>query len=109
MADISGGTWLRLLVSIDAVVVLSGAVLTAYVGVTGLVRRLAIDRCVPAFLMRRNAMRDTNHYIIFGFFGVASSLFLLLRGDVSTLAGVCVPPPPPRVWRPRAGSVCARV
>jgi amino acid transporter len=52
MGQTAGGTWLRLLVSIDAVVVLSGAVLTAYVGVTGLLRRLAMDRCMPAFLMR---------------------------------------------------------
>ncbi len=37
---------------------------------------------------QRNSFRDTNHYIIFGFFGVASSLFLMLQGDVSTLAGV---------------------
>ena len=32
------------MVSADAVCVLSGAVLTAYVGVTGLIRRMALDR-----------------------------------------------------------------
>ncbi|BDI34066.1 hypothetical protein CCAX7_61170 [Capsulimonas corticalis] len=38
MGFIAAGPWLRTAVSIDAVLVLSGAVLTSYVGVTGLVR-----------------------------------------------------------------------
>jgi hypothetical protein len=33
--------------SLDAFVVLSGAVLTAYVGVNGLMKRLALDRVLP--------------------------------------------------------------
>eukprot|EP01118_Nematostelium_gracile_P019976 TRINITY_DN9502_c0_g1_i1.p1 TRINITY_DN9502_c0_g1~~TRINITY_DN9502_c0_g1_i1.p1 ORF type:complete len:373 (+),score=86.85 TRINITY_DN9502_c0_g1_i1:90-1208(+) len=49
MGGRAGGTWLAYLVAIDAVMVLSGAVLTAYVGVVGLVRRMAIDRCLPQF------------------------------------------------------------
>jgi hypothetical protein len=31
-------------VSVDAVIVLSGGVLTAFVGVTGLIRRMSMDR-----------------------------------------------------------------
>lgn len=44
MAHHAGGQWLEYWVSVDAFVVLSGAVLTSYVGVTGLIRRMAMDR-----------------------------------------------------------------
>ena len=74
--------------SLDALFVLSGAVLTSYVGVLGLVRRMALDRCLPQFLLRRNSVRDTNHFIIVGFFLVTSSLLILVQGDTTTIAGV---------------------
>eukprot|EP00501_MAST-03F_sp_TOSAG23-6_P001830 GSMAST32.ASY1.ANO1.1908.1 assembled CDS len=60
--------WLKLLVSIDAFIVLSGSVLTAYVGVGGLIRKLSQDRCLPQFFLKTNSWRGTNHYIIFGYF-----------------------------------------
>lgn len=84
----AGGTWLQKLVAADAVMVLSGSILTAYVGVTGLCRRLAGDRCMPQFLLAENSWRHTNHYIILGFFGLCSSLYLILRGNVETLSNV---------------------
>lgn len=74
MARISAGDWLATLVSIDAVLVLSGAVLTAYVGVTGLMRRMALDRCLPQFLLRENKWRKTNHWIILGFLALCASI-----------------------------------
>lgn len=40
-------------VSVDAFVVLSGAVLTAYVGISGLIARMAKDRCLPQFILRK--------------------------------------------------------
>lgn len=40
-------------VSLDAFIVLSGAVLTAYVGISGLIARMAKDRCLPQFILRR--------------------------------------------------------
>lgn len=83
-----GGKLLERWVCIDAFIVLSGAVLTAYVGIMGLVRRLACDRVLPSFLMQTNAWRGTNHYIIFTYFMIATSLVLLLNGDVETLSGV---------------------
>jgi amino acid transporter len=46
----------------------AGAVLTAYVGVDGLVYQMAADRCLPSFLLRKNHWRGTNHYIILSFF-----------------------------------------
>lgn len=78
------GDWVR----IDAVLVLSGAVLTSYVGVTGLTRRMALDRCLPQFLLRENRWRSTNHWIIFGFFALATSILLVTHGNLDTLAGV---------------------
>ncbi len=93
MAEVAAGDWLRWMVSIDAVLVLSGAVLTAYVGVTGLMRRMALDRCLPQFFLRENKSRGTNHWIIIAFFLLCCSIVLLTsRGDGSgvleTLAGV---------------------
>lgn len=88
MGERSAGKWLKVLVSIDAVLVLSGAVLTAYVGVTGLVRRLALDRVLFQVLLSENKLRHTNHWIIIGFFIIASSLFLIVGQDTSTLSGV---------------------
>ncbi|KAF1792310.1 Amino acid/polyamine transporter I [Phytophthora cactorum] len=82
------GEKMQLIVALDAFIVLSGAVLTAYVGVVGLVRRLASDRVVPDFLLHVNKARGTNHFIIIGYFMVATSLVLILHGDTETLSGV---------------------
>jgi len=84
----SWGRLLGLWVSIDAVLVLSGAVLTSYVGVTGLMRRMALDRCLPQLLLAKNRWRGTNHFIIGSFFLVAVSIMAVTAGNVSTLAGV---------------------
>ncbi|MEM1034432.1 MAG: APC family permease [Myxococcota bacterium] len=88
MARESAGDWLATLVSFDAVFVLSGAVLTAYVGVTGLMRRMALDRCLPQFLLRENRLRRTNHWIILGFFVTCVSIVVITEGDIDILAGV---------------------
>jgi hypothetical protein len=75
------------LVCVDAALVLSGAVLTSYVGVTGLVRRMTLDRCLPQFLLKTNRM-GTTHRIIIGFFLLAVSVLLLTHGNLGELAGV---------------------
>lgn len=88
MGTISAGQWLGWWVSLDAVLVLSGAVLTSYVGVTGLVRRMSLDRCLPQFLLRENRQRGTNHWIILGFFALCTSILFVTGGRIETLAGV---------------------
>ncbi|MCK5795831.1 MAG: APC family permease [Deltaproteobacteria bacterium] len=88
MGIISWGHFLGVWVSIDAVLVLSGAVLTSYVGVTGLMRRMALDRCLPQLLLKQNGWRHTNHYIIGLFFAIAVAILFVTGGNVSTLAGV---------------------
>jgi amino acid transporter len=75
-------------VSLDATLVLSGAVLTSYVGVTGLVRRMSLDRCLPQFLLAQNRWRGTNHWILAAFFVLCSSILLVSAGDIQVLAGV---------------------
>jgi amino acid transporter len=88
MGRLSAGPWLAKWVSFDAVLVLSGAVLTSYVGVTGLVRRMSLDRCLPQFLLRENRLRGTNHWIILGFLGLCCSVVWITKGDIGVLAGV---------------------
>jgi len=88
MGGRSVGPALAAWVSIDAVLVLSGAVLTSYVGVTGLVRRMSLDQCLPQWLLAENRWRGTNHWIILGFFAVCCSILAVTGGDVGTLAGV---------------------
>ncbi|KDO21986.1 hypothetical protein SPRG_21208 [Saprolegnia parasitica CBS 223.65] len=88
MGLVAGGPWLKWLVCVDAFCVLSGAVLTAYVGGNGLLRRLSTDRVLPRFLSRKNAWRNTTHWIILSFFLLTSSLVWLLDGDNVILGGV---------------------
>lgn len=83
----AGGTWLKWLISIDAVIVLSGAVLTSYVGVSGLVKRMTLDRCLPQFLIKENK-KKVNYPIIIGFFLLCSSILYFTQGDIEALAGV---------------------
>jgi amino acid transporter len=88
MGRLSAGRTLHAWVSIDAVLVLSGAVLTSYVGITGLVRRMALDRCLPQFLLRENKWRGTNHWIILLFFALCCSVLFVTTGKIELLAGV---------------------
>lgn len=88
MGERSAGRWLGTLVSIDAVLVLSGAVLTSYVGVTGLARRMSLDQVLPQFLLRVNRTRNTNHWIILGFLAVCASIQVATGGRIELLAGV---------------------
>jgi amino acid transporter len=88
LGQVAAGPWLRTAVSIDAVLVLSGAVLTSYVGVTGLVRRMSLDRCLPQFLLAENRWRGTNHWIILGFFALCVSILIITHGQLLMLGGV---------------------
>ena len=87
MGQISGGDWLASLVSVDAVVVLSGAVLTAYVGVNGLLERMTLDRILPGYLLKKNK-RGSSYRISVVFFLLSVSILLITRGEVEALAGV---------------------
>jgi amino acid transporter len=87
MGQISGGNWLGVLIGIDAALVLSGAVLTSFVGVGGLMERMALDRILPNYLLIRNKKKSP--YIIFiVFFVLCASILVVTGGDLASLAGV---------------------
>ncbi|KAJ0398750.1 hypothetical protein P43SY_009818 [Pythium insidiosum] len=87
-ALVAAGRWLSLWVSIDSFIVLSGGALTAYVGITGLCRRLASDRVLPAFLLKTNKWRGSNHSIILVFFALMASFVIVLKADTVIMGGV---------------------
>ncbi len=83
----TGGTWLARLISINAALVLSGAVLTSFVGVNGLVRRMTLDRCLPQYLLKTNR-RGSTHRILIGFLLLTVSVLWITKGKLTSLAGV---------------------
>ncbi len=86
-AQVIGGSWLQYVVSVDAFLVLCGAVLTAYVGVSGLLHRMAADGCIPHWFAKENR-RGSFPRIILTFFVLCSSILLITQGDLLSLAGV---------------------
>ncbi|MDE3269965.1 MAG: APC family permease [Pseudomonadota bacterium] len=82
-----GGNVPAMLLAIDAALVLSGAVLASFVGVTGLVTRMTLDRCLPQALLTVN-VRGTNHRIILMFFFLCVSIIFITGGKTTILAGV---------------------
>ncbi len=87
MAEHVGGNWIAILISIDAFLVLSGAVLTSFVGVSGLLERMTLDRILPPFFLKKNS-RGSSFRIILMFFILSVSVLLITNGNVKLLAGV---------------------
>ncbi|WP_432410100.1 APC family permease [Rasiella sp. SM2506] len=87
MGRTASGNWLSLLIGIDAALVLSGAVLTSFVGVGGLMKRMALDRILPNTLLKQT-LKGSNYPIYILFFVLCVSILLVTRGDLAKLAGV---------------------
>ncbi len=87
MGNVAGGGWLSTLISVDAALVLSGAVLTSYVGVSGLIERMTLDRVMPQFLLKKNK-RGSSYRIIIMFFLLSISILFITEGHLGALAGV---------------------
>ncbi|WP_428741549.1 APC family permease [Tenacibaculum sp.] len=87
MGDFVGGEWVAAIIAIDAFLVLSGAVLTSFVGVTGLLERMTLDRIMPQFFLKKNK-KGSSYRIIILFFILAVSVLLITNGNVGLLAGV---------------------
>jgi amino acid transporter len=87
MGNIAGGSWLSVLISIDAALVLSGAVLTSFIGVSGLVERMTLDRVLPPFLLKKNK-QGSSYRIAIAFFLLCVSILLITKGELGALAGV---------------------
>jgi len=81
------GPYLSSLISIDAALVLSGAVLTSFIGVSGLVRRMTLDRVLPQFFLHENG-RGAPVRIIVGFLLLCWSVLWITKGELPLLAGV---------------------
>ncbi len=82
-----GGNLFQYIVATDAFLVLSGAVLTAFVGVGGLLYRMASDGCLPEILTKVNK-KGSYPRIVITFFLLCSSILLMTKGDLLSLAGV---------------------
>ncbi|MBC7935553.1 MAG: APC family permease, partial [Rhizobacter sp.] len=87
MATLTGGKWLAILISINAVTVLSGALLTSFVGVNGLIKRMTLDRILPQFLLKENK-RGSSYRILTVFFLLCVSVLFVTNGELAPLAGV---------------------
>lgn len=86
-AQVVGGFLFKSVVVVDALFVLAGAVLTSYVGVSGLLSRMAGDRCVPTLLNKQNR-RQAHTRIIFLFFVLCVSILYFTNGETQSLGGV---------------------
>ena len=87
VGEVTGGKWLAYLISGDAVLVLCGAVLTSFVGVSGLVNRMTLDRILPNFFLKQN--KKGSHYrIAFAFLLLCVSVLIATNGVLTSLAGV---------------------
>ena len=87
MGEYVGGDWIAYLIAIDAFLVLSGAVLTSFVGVTGLLERMTLDRILPPFFLKKNK-RGSSYRIVIMFLLLCISVLLITNGNVKLLAGV---------------------
>lgn len=86
-AVILGGNTFQYIIVTDALLVLCGAVLTAYIAVSGLASRMASDAVLPNFLTHRNRKGSYSYIIIF-FFVLCSSILFLTNGNLLYIAGV---------------------
>ncbi|MDQ6814665.1 MAG: APC family permease [Bacteroidota bacterium] len=83
----TSGRWLSTVISIDATLVLSGAVLTSYVGVGGLIKRMTLDRILPQALLKENKQGSSPRIFIL-FFLLCLSVLFITQGQLGPLAGV---------------------
>jgi len=88
MGRIAGGEWLELLVIIDAAMVLTGAVLTAFVGYTGVTTRMAMDRLMPEEMVVTNSYFGTRHWIVISFWALTTFLVIFSNGSLEVMGGI---------------------
>ncbi|MBJ2124139.1 APC family permease [Flavobacterium sp. IB48] len=87
LGETTGGSWLAWLISIDAVMVLCGAVLTSFVGVSGLLNRMTLDRILPNYFLKQNK-RGSHYRIVLSFLILCISVLFATNGHLESLAGV---------------------
>jgi len=82
-----GGPWLAWVISIDAFLVLSGAVLTSFIGVSGLMKRMSLDRILPQFFLKGDKQKSSPRILIL-FYLLCISILFITSGKLIELAGV---------------------
>ncbi|MEO6948440.1 MAG: APC family permease [Ginsengibacter sp.] len=87
MGRTTGGNWLATVVSFDAALVLSGAVLTAFIGVSGLMKRMTLDRIFPQMLLKMNK-KGSSPRILITFYILCLSILFITEGKLGPLSGV---------------------
>jgi amino acid transporter len=87
MGNTTAGHWLAIVISMDAFLVLSGAVLTSFVGVGGLLKRMTLDRILPQFLLKENRKNSSPRILIL-FYILCLSILFITEGELGPLAGV---------------------
>ncbi|WP_166923096.1 APC family permease [Flavobacterium poyangense] len=87
LGQTTGGSWLAWLISIDAVLVLCGAVLTSFVGASGLLNRMTLDRILPNYFLKQNK-RGSHYRIVISFLILCLSVLFVTNGHLESLAGV---------------------
>ncbi len=87
LGNTTAGSWLSTFVSVDATLVLSGAVLTSYVGVGGLMKRMTLDRILPQALLKENKQKSSPRIFIL-FYLLCLSVLFITNGELGPLAGV---------------------
>jgi amino acid transporter len=87
MGNLTGGKTLATIISCDAALVLSGAVLTAFIGVNGLMKRMTLDRILPQILLKENSRGSMPRFSIV-FYVLCFSILLITSGELAPLAGV---------------------
>lgn len=88
MAGFLGGSWLQTLVIVDAAIVLCGAVLTGYVGVVGLLKRMVADDIFPRVFLAQMPFTGANYPIVVMFCCVCVTLVLVTFGNIDSVSGV---------------------
>ena len=80
-----GGAWLEIITTIAGLLILCGAVNTAIVGGVGTINKMAADRTLPMFLMKRNRHNITTRSILlFGSICILAIIFS--KGNMAYLA-----------------------
>lgn len=87
LGEHTGGAWLKTAISVDAFLVLSGAVLTSFIGVSGLMKRMTLDRVFPQMLLKENK-KGSSPRILIVFYLLCLSILLITKGEIGPLAGV---------------------
>lgn len=75
-------------VSLDAFIVLAAALLTSFIGINGLIRRMSMDRCLPQFFLIQNPWTQTDSFILVGFYLLCVSQVIIFDCNVAALGGV---------------------